>query len=428
MYYPPVENSSWRLLLSQLGKITSEKVVYALLFLLPIFAVTVRHWISNIFALMSLISLILLYTNRKQHQDILKEEKILLWGFAAYFGVFILTSIINGWGELQTRYLGVEIRFLLFVPLYLLVRNMRGAGKYLIAGCGLGVLVTAVDCLRDITVNNLDIYTGVYSQLLVGPVILLFAFLFVSHFHARAEKPWLKLCLLLVIMIGLFVVAKTGVRNAYLAAVVFFVLFILHQYSGSRRLGLLAGSILLAYGAYLSVETINTRVNQAVAEFREYVSYEDPAKFTGRLSSIGTRLEMWRATPIFFKDHPLFGVSRGEYSTSVRTYIEQGLVHPDIGTHSHPHNAYSETLISKGLVGVVPFILITIYPLIVLVRNYRQNNRSAFPGIILISGFLVFSLTEASPFIKGNFSSIYILFLAVLFSMHIQVKQQQQPE
>lgn len=111
MYYPPVENSLWRQVLSQFEKISSDKIVYVLLFLLPIFAVTVRHWVSNIFGILALLSLVLLYLHRNQRTELLKEEKILLWGFAAYFGVFILTSVVNGWGPLQTRYTGVEIRF-----------------------------------------------------------------------------------------------------------------------------------------------------------------------------------------------------------------------------------------------------------------------------------------------------------------------------
>ena len=87
MYYPPVENKLWRQVLLQFEKISREKYVYVLLFLFPIFAVTVRHWVSNIFVVLSLSSLVLLYLQRKQRTELLKEEKILLWAFAAYFGV-----------------------------------------------------------------------------------------------------------------------------------------------------------------------------------------------------------------------------------------------------------------------------------------------------------------------------------------------------
>ena len=163
-------------------------------------------------------------------------------------------------------------------------------------------------------------------------------------------------------------------------------------------------------------------------EFTDYVSYAEQAKFKGHLSSVGTRLEMWRVTPIFFEDNPLFGVSRGNYSEEVKQYINNGLAHPDIGMHGHPHNVYSEAIISKGLIGLISLLFITAYPLLILIRDYRQHAPSGFCGIVLITGYMVLSLTDAATLIKGNYTAIYIVFLAVLFSWHIQQKQQRSSE
>ena len=424
MYYPPVENTLRRQIVSQLEKLSSEKIVYALLFLLPMFAVSVRHWVSNIFAVVALLSLVLLYLQRKQRTELLKEEKILLWAFAAYFGVFILTSLVNGWGPLQTRYTGVEIRFLLFIPFYLIVRQMPHAAKWLIIGAVLGVIFTAYDARQTVFVKSIEVYRGVYSPLFAGPITLIFAALSVSFLYARATAKWQKLSLLLIIGLAFFVVAQTGARNAYFTAVILGLLFIFHQYTGVKRFGLLLAIFLSAYASYQYVPTVNERVNLAFTEFTDYINYTDPAKFNGRLSSVGTRLEMWRVTPVFFKDNPVFGVSRGHYSAEVQKYIKAGQVHPDIGTHGHPHNVYSEALISKGLLGFLSLLLITAYPLFILIRDYRHGARSAFYGIVLISSYMVLSLTDASTLIKGNYTAIYVIFLAVLFSYHIQKQQQ----
>lgn len=422
MYYPPVESSLWRQILSQLEKIRSDKIVYSLLFLLPVFAVTVRHWVSDIFGLLSIISLVLLYRHRHRQTELAAEEKILLWGFTAYFGVFILTSVVNGWGPLQTRYTGVEIRFLLFVPLYLVIRQLDNAAKWLLTGAIFGVIFTAYDGARVVFFNNIDLYTGVYSPLFTGPIVLVLASLLIPYFYGGTDKKWMKWFLLLIACLAFFIVAQTGARNAYLAAVVLGLLFIIHQYKGAKRFVLIGAVFVFAYLSYLSVPTINDRLNKAVTEYSDYLAYPDPAKFQGRLSSVGTRLEMWRVTPIFFKDHPLFGVSRGNYSTEVRKYIDAGLVHPDIGGHGHPHNVYSEAIISKGLIGFISLLWITVYPLFILIRDYRQNMRSAFYGIALITAYMILSLTDASTLIKGNYTAIYVIFLAVLFSYHFQEK------
>ena len=409
--------------MSQLEKISSDKIVYALLFLLPIFAVTVRHWVSDIFTILSLTSLVMLYRQRKQRSELLPEEKILLWGFAVYFSVFVLTSLVNGWGSVQTRHLGVEIRFLLFIPLYLLVRQMNHGAKWLIFGSVFGVIFTAYACYQEVIIKHAGGYKGMYSPLFTGPIILLLATLSITYFYARIQKKWLKLSLLLLVGMAFFVVAQTGARNAYMAAIILCGLFILHQYKGLKRYLLVVMAVILSYGSYVFVETINSRVNTAYQEYKTYFAYPNPAKVAEPLSSVGTRLEMWRVTPFFFKDNPVFGVGRGNYSDEIKKYIDQGMIHKDVGHHGHPHNVYSEAIISKGLIGILALFWIMLYPLFVLVKDYRKGYKSAFYGIVLISAYMVFSLTDASTLIKGNYSSIYIIFMAVSFTYHIQRKQ-----
>lgn len=422
MYYPPVENSLWKQILAQLEKISGEKIVYGLLFLLPIFAVTVRHWVSNIFGVLALLSLVLLYLQRKQRTELLREEKILLWGFAAYFGVFILTSVVNGWGPLQTRYTGVEIRFLLFIPIYLVVRKMPNSVKWLIWGAVFGVVFTAYDAAHEIIVLNIKEYDGVYSPLFTGPVIVLLITILIPFLYTQANNKWHKLLLVLMACLAYFIMSQTGARNAYMAAFILCIMFIFHQYKDAKRYIYLALALLYAYGSYVFDETINYRMTIAYEQYKTYLSYSNPATTKDPLSSIGTRLEMWRATPIFFKDNPVFGVSRGNYTSESKIYAKKGLVHRDISDHGHPHNIYSEAIISKGLIGLLSFLWITLYPLSVLIKDYRGKMKTAFYGVTLITGYLLLSLTDASTFIKGNYVSIYVILLAVLFSFHIQEK------
>ena len=90
MYYPQEENKLMRQIVSQARKINSETIVYALLFLFPVFAVTVRHWASGFFGLLALMALIQLFRKNKQSLELSKEEKVLLWGFVFFFVVFVL--------------------------------------------------------------------------------------------------------------------------------------------------------------------------------------------------------------------------------------------------------------------------------------------------------------------------------------------------
>jgi len=79
----------------------TERLIYLLIFLFPIAGMSVRHWITNIFNLLVLIAL---FTLKKPRTALLKQEKIFLWICAAYFAMFIISSLINDWGKTQTYY------------------------------------------------------------------------------------------------------------------------------------------------------------------------------------------------------------------------------------------------------------------------------------------------------------------------------------
>lgn len=129
---------------------------------------------------------------------------------------------------------------------------------------------------------------------------------------------------------------------------------------------------------------------------------------------------MWRVSALFFKDNPIWGIGRGNYVNEVGKYVDQGLVHAEVAKHSHPHNAFLEMVISKGLSGLVIFMALLFYPLIYFVRTFKLCRETAMLGIIHIVGFAVFSLTDASTFIKGNYLSIFLLFLATFFAWHVR--------
>src|SRR5690554_4355720 len=108
-----------------------ERAVYLLLFLLPAGGVSVRHWISATFALLVLMSLPEMV---RRPRDLLAVERRLFLIAAAFFVVFVLTSLVNGWTEVQTRYGGRELRILLLIPIYLMVRRYPQSGLWLLRG------------------------------------------------------------------------------------------------------------------------------------------------------------------------------------------------------------------------------------------------------------------------------------------------------
>ncbi|MDH5445825.1 MAG: O-antigen ligase family protein [Gammaproteobacteria bacterium] len=382
-----------------------------------------RHWISSNFVLLGLSSLYLYKYHIKNGRKLSKEERVLLWGFAAYFGVFVITALVNGWEYQQTKHLGIEIRYLFFIPIYLVVRNLPQSKRYLFMGSMLAVFVAGVDVLMYLSIDGGGVYhadgyryMGAYSPLLVGPVILLFAVICISDLESNQRTRGSIFLIIAMLCITLLITEESSARIAILASLILFSFLIYFVFDGLLRVVVFVVLSLLISFSVVFVEPISKRVDIVKDEISQYSKMENSGAVNEPLGSVQLRLEMWRATKYFFNDSAIFGVGLGNYSEAVKKYIDKKLVHPGIGMHSHPHNVYSEMLISRGIFGVIVFLWITILPLSYFISSYAQGNRHAFTGILFILSFLIFSLTEASTFTKGNFSSLYIVFLAVLFS------------
>jgi len=405
-----------------------ERLVKYTLFLFPVFAVSVKHWVSSLFVILALLGLIHLFRSRENINPLLKEEKFFIAIVLGYFGVFLISSVANSWGQSGTYALGLEIRYLFVIPMYLMFRNISGVERYLLAGSILAVLVGGVQGLLDVYVFEVTEYYGrihawgAYGHLFIGPITLLMAGLIIPA--KRVLKLGKRLWPILAVMalLGLAAVILSLARSAYLGFVVIGLITIIYYLRWRTATIVIAVLVGMVASSYVFSDKIQHRVNDGISEVTHYFDTlekypDEPVKYAAG-SSLGTRLEMWRSTQYFFDEAPWFGVGRFNYQKKAQEYVDQGLANQAIADHSHPHNAFIEMIMSKGLFGLLALLLLMYYPLYVFIKTRNVNRDSAFSGIVLITAYTVFSLTEASTFTKNNFVSIYLVYLAVFFSWH----------
>ena len=407
-----------------------ERLAKYSIFLLPIFAVSVRHWVSSLFSVLVLLGLINLFQKRKNIRPLYKEEKILIAIIIGYFGVFLISSVASGWGQSGTYALGTDIKFLLAIPIYILLRNISGVGFYLLAGSVLGAFVGGVQGLLDVYVFVVPEYYGhihawgAYGHLFIGPVTLLMVGLIIPATRELKLDKRLWPVLVAVGLLGLATVILSLARSAYLGFVVISVLSILYYLRWKKATVVIVIITVLVVFSYIISDKVQNRINDGVSEVTNYFDTlkkypGQPEKYSAR-SSLGTRLEMWRSTQYFFAEAPWFGVGRFNYKSKAQEYVNQGLANQVIANHSHPHNAYIEMIMSKGVFGLLSLLLLMYYPLYVFIKTRNVSRDSAFAGIVLITAYTIFSLTEASTFIKNNFVAIYLVYLSVFFSWHLR--------
>jgi len=397
-----------------------EWLVYALIFLFPVAGVSVRHWFSAIFVLLALISLWDLVRQWGKRPVLLREEKIWLWLCVVFFLSFLVSSWVNGWTQQQNRALGVDVRYLLVVPLYLMLRHYTAAGRCLLAGMMVAAAVLAAQAYYDVEVLRLTRAQGSYSPNLLGPVAALVVVWLLSSWKLCGKLRWLLPPLVLA---ALWAVVMSGSRGAYIGLLAMLLIWCGLFFKGWLRAPAFIAVLLLPVVAYHSFTSLAERVDVAVSEVNVYFEQLEQGEYESG-GSINVRFEMWRAGWMAFKDAPLLGIGPNNYKETVRQYVGVNGLSEQVAQHGQAHSAYVDILMARGLVGFLIFIVLLFYPLYFFMKTRQASPATAIFGVVHIVGFAAFSLTDASPFDKGNFVAIYLLCMSIFLSRHMAAVKQ----
>ena len=397
----------------------TERIVYFLIFLFPIAGMSVKHWITNIFNILALIAL---FSLRKPREPLLKQERIFLWICAAYFGMFLISSFVNGWEQEQTYHLGTELRFLLVIPLYLLLRRYENCTKWLIRGAIVGGFILFAQAFYDIAILEFDTARGVYSKNIIGPSAVLVSFWSLYYLWANVKtiNIYSLFFILLSIILALSTVGLSGSRGAYVSFLLTATACILF-FSKPRWMFLsIAGAIITSIVLYQNVNIVKDGVNTAVKEIPVYFQAPDHTKDPSSTTSTGVRFEMFRTSALIVRDNPLTGIGPGNYRKTIKTYIDKGEAHPILVDFKYPHNTFLEVLTAKGFIGLLTVLLIFYYPAYLYIKGYKSSENTAVIGLIQVTAMTGFSLTDHSVVLMNNYTSILLLALAIFLSSHLR--------
>jgi len=401
----------------------TERIVYLLIFLFPIAGMSVRHWITNIFNLLVIIAL---FTLRKPRKPLLKEEKYFLWICVAYFSIFIISSLANGWGETQTHYLGTELRFIMVIPLYLLLRRYSDCSTWLLRGAILGGFFLFGQAYYDVYILGKSTAWGIYSKNIIGPFAVLigyFSLYFIWQNFKELNKPAL-LFILLSIIAALGSAGLSGSRGAYVGFIITGLACVMFFSRPRWMFTSLAVMSLVAFLFYQNLVIVENGVDLSINEVQRYFKAEDHTKDGSSHTSTGVRLEMIRTGILFVRDNPLTGIGPGNYTKSTKRYIEDGKASPAIGQFSNPHNSFMEAATAKGLFGLLTLLLLFYYPTFIYIKNYKTCKPTAVLGLIHIIALSTFSLTDHSVILMNNYTSILLLGMVIFLSSHMRQYKQ----
>jgi O-antigen ligase len=135
-------------------------------------------------------------------------------------------------------------------------------------------------------------------------------------------------------------------------------------------------------------------------------------------TSIGARMEMWRAAWDMFQQHPVVGIGPKRFATELEQRMASGQT-ARIPRFSQAHSQILHAAATGGVVLVLAYLCLVAGPAVFFWRKLRQTatdppaHMLAAMGLIIIASHLLFGLTNA-VFDLQIYSAVYPMLLCML--------------
>lgn len=256
--------------------------------------------------------------------------------------------------------------------------------------------------------TNNEIYFGNLAALVCVLLVIV-------ALMARAMRWQLRLLFLACAPLAAFASVASGSRSSALALLVLVpVLFMGRKGSLHRRLALVvAASLALATALIAASPALQQklRITELTADLEQARAQEYG-------TSLGSRMEMWRAAIDMFEREPLVGVGPKRFAAELEHRMQTGQT-ALLPRFSQAHSQLLHAAATGGIVLVLGYLGLVAGPLVFFARHLRsaagdqERRLHAVLGLAVVLAFLLFGLTNA-VFDLQVYSMVYPLLLCVL--------------
>jgi O-antigen ligase len=211
------------------------------------------------------------------------------------------------------------------------------------------------------------------------PILLFFLF----HIGARTALLALVGSLLFPAFAACWVHSKRAASLAIIAAIVAVAI---------------ASAVLFRYG--MQDRAVDPAANDAVSRTIRELQDSDPQ----------FRMQIWSRTlhHIVTEPHLLpFGRGIGMFPVNEGFGAPDWFLRPAEGSKHYPHNIYLDILYESGLAGLLPFLFLTLFPLIAALRRWRSLSL-AEQAILSTYVFVLLSAQLSGAFARSNIEMFFL--------------------
>ena len=392
-----------------------------LLFIYPAMALTVEDASTTALMLLALFGVIFSFRDERQ-VSLSHDEKLLFFAVGFFMLIAVATWMLGDSSYIGFKKLGRYLRFLLLIPIYLVVRRMPGAegvwwwglniGALLSGGFAIAVFVFGFD--YGLVAGHL---AGAVDPFQFGALSALLAMMSLASLlyfrQLAAPLGWLPI---LSAVAGLTGSIASGMIGTWIGLPA--LLAILFWFSWRRAiklpfiLFLAASVVLLVTNDFLQVLPWDSRLDSFLIDLK--------TAGEGFQGSVNIRFHLWGMAWQAFLENPVFGGGVGSFFEVLRAHVESGQVPERYLLYSHPLNEYLTALAERGLAGFLALGLVFGVPLKHFIWGVRHPDEKissiSLAGVLLIAGFMQLGLIE-TVFDRTQPITFYVFSLAVIYGL-----------
>jgi len=327
-----------------------------------------------------------------------REDKTLAYLLFAFFLVALVVFLLH---QNKPKTLDQSSRYLLFIPILILLLKIPPSARLLWAGLivgafsALGLALWQRYIQENFRPDGFMTSAIPFGNLSLTAGLLCLSGITWANTQTRYAWTW-KITLYGGFLAGLYVSFLSDSRGGWLVLPVMLAIFLAAFFKKDKLKTIaLSGLILLVAMTEIGISMrgeIMTRYDAAVAEVHDYTAKGNAS------SSVGLRLEAWRTAINNIAEKPLLGWSYRDYDIRLTQLAANHKANVSITTLANTHNNFLEVWLHQGLFGFLALLELFMVPFWFFCKRLRSDDHAvqafALGGACLLASFFVFSLTQ----------------------------------
>lgn len=392
-----------------------------IIFLLPALALTTPFGIGIVEAIFLLGTIVYAKPLWRQRDPLFRQAR---WIVIA-FGFNLMIGLVSWlWMGSALSSIDNPTRQLLAVAAIGLIVLTGPKAEWFWYGLFIGTIGAACIAVYQRFGLHMDRAGGFHQIIMFGDIVMSMGLMSLASIHYFAKTRVAALPYI-AFSAGLTASILSGTRGGWVALV--FSIIPLYSYSrhtvGRKVLVVVVlGAALLIAAGFIPESGISQRLVAVSGDLHQY-------RVGNPNTSVGVRLELWKASWKMFSEHPLLGVGSNNFIQGLNELIIRREINPVVGTFRHAHSEIFHALATNGMIGAIRLLLLYGAPLAFFLRSLQRkgcHQPYALAGLLLVLSFIDFGLTQVlSSHHVGT--AFYALAVSVLAGLCVMTQQRVKP-